>query len=120
MLILTLDFRYHYDECPWLRLSLDEGELRHQGSLRWFFSPVTFSVDDTLSTASAMRRALGRLSYGSFTTDNWANAERRLSRTYAEEVPNIPIPSVIPQTGDTESTPLPMLSITVLSIVSFF
>ncbi|KAK7467458.1 hypothetical protein VKT23_004511 [Stygiomarasmius scandens] len=70
-----------------------------------------------LSTASAMRRALGRLSYGSFTTDNWANAERRLSRTYAEEVPNIPIPSVIPQTGDTESTPLPMLSITVLSIM---
>ncbi|THU88597.1 hypothetical protein K435DRAFT_307650 [Dendrothele bispora CBS 962.96] len=71
-----------------------------------------------LSTASALRRALGRLSYGSF-NDSTTNVERRLSRNSADETSKSvpPIPSVVPQSGNIESTPLPMLSITVLSIM---
>jgi hypothetical protein len=62
------------------------------------------------SAASVSRRALGRLSYGSFTKSQVG------AQTGEAEKRRPSIPNVLSQDGESKSTPLPALSITVLSI----
>ncbi|KAF5373718.1 hypothetical protein D9758_000830 [Tetrapyrgos nigripes] len=76
------------------------------------FSPhdLTGRHSRVSSATSVARRALGRLSYGSFTESDAQNDVDETDKRRPS------IPSVLPQNGEVKSTPLPMLSVTVLSI----
>src|SRR5262245_13817228 len=85
----------------------------------------SLEVDDTPeSTGSPARRFLGRISFGGASRHRpsfvarWRNSTEEEGAGLTPMSQRPPIPSALQSAGETYTTPLPVLSMSVLSIVS--